>query len=91
MRRTPRSSVHLSRPLFAYTAAVGVFLSLFQWFFAYAQQIVEATLLLPLYNGTAIVVMTTIGILLFKEKLTRRRFAATAIGIAAIIIFGIAK
>ena len=89
-KREWRPTLHPSRPLFGWCALVGLFLGCFQWLFTYSQRVLEASLLLPLHSGTSIVAMTLIGIFLFKEKPTARRLAATAVGVAAVVLFSVA-
>lgn len=86
-----RPTAPLSRSLFGWCALVGLFLGCFQWFFTYSQRVVEASLLLPFHSGTSTLLMTVVGVVLFKERLSPRRIAGVAVGIAAIVLFGIAQ
>lgn len=86
-----RPSAPVSRGLVGGCALVGLFLGGFQWLFTYSQRVLEASLLLPIYNGATTVLMTLIGILFFKETLTKRRLAATVVGVAAIALFSIVQ
>ena len=84
-----KPSARPGRGFFGWAALVGLFLGCFQWVFTYSQRVLEASLLLPVYNGLATVTMTVLGLLLFRERLTKRRFLSTLIGVAAILLFGI--
>lgn len=76
---------------FGWAALIGVFLSCFQWLFTYSQRVLDAALLLPIYNGASTVVITVIGAIFYREKITKRRLASTIVGVAAIVLFGITK
>lgn len=78
------------RGFFGWAALVGLILGCFQWLFTYSQRVLEASLLLPVYNGMATVTMTVLGVILFREKMTKRRLASTIVGVSAIVLFGIA-
>ena len=80
-----------SRGLFGWCALVGLFLGSFQWFFTYSQRVLDASLLLPTFNGASTAMMTLIGILFFHERPTVRRIVSTVVGVAAIVVFGFAK
>ena len=90
-RKEWRPTARLSRSLFGWCALVGLFLGCFQWLFTYSQRVVEASLLLPFHSGTSTLLMTLIGVLIFKEKLSHRRIVGTAVGIAALVLFGIVQ
>ena len=89
-RRGIKPSARPGRGFFGWAALVGLFLGCFQWLFTYSQRVLEASLLLPVYNGLATVTMTVLGVLLFHEKMTGRRLLSTIFGVAAIVLFGIA-
>ena len=76
---------------FGWAALIGVFLSCFQWLFTYSQRVLDAALLLPIYNGASTVVITVIGVIFYREKMTKRRLASTIVGVAAIVLFGITR
>ena len=84
-------SARPSRGLFGWCALVGLFLGSFQWFFTYSQRVLDASLLLPTFNGASTALMTVIGILFFRERPTVRRIVSTVVGVAAIVVFGFAK
>ena len=88
-RRGIKPSARPGRGFFGWAALVGLFLGCFQWVFTYSQRVLEASLLLPVYNGLATVTMTVLGLLLFRERLTKRRFLSTLIGVTAIVLFSI--
>lgn len=90
-KRNFRPSAPVSRTLVGMTALTGAFLGAFQWFFTYSQRVLDASLLLPVYNGATTVLMMLVGVLFYKETLTRRRFASAIVGVAAIVLFGISR
>ena len=86
-----RAKAPISRSLVGLTALVGPFLGFFQYFFTYSQRVLDASLLLPIYNGATTVLMMLVSVLFYKEKLTRKRLASAIVGVMAIALFGITR
>lgn len=72
--------------VFALTAIVGILLGSFQSLYTYASSIIDGTLLFPAYNGGATLLVTLSGVILFREKLSKRQLLGVLTGAAAIIL-----
>lgn len=72
--------------LFIYAVVVAILLAIFQPIYAYSASIIPGTLLFPVYNGASTLLVTLSGMLLFKEKLSRRQWVGVAIGAVAIVL-----
>ncbi len=72
--------------LFIYAVVVALLLTLFQPIYAYSASIIPGTLLFPVYNGASTLLVTVSGILLFKERLSRRQWIGVATGAVAIVL-----
>ena len=68
------------------TAIVGILLGSFQSLYTYASSIIDGTLLFPAYNGGATLLVTLSGVILFREKLSKRQLLGVLTGAAAIIL-----
>lgn len=72
--------------LFGYAFVIALLLAVFQPVYAYAASVIDGTLLFPLYNGAATLLVTVSGMVLFKERLSRRQWIGVAAGAVAIIL-----
>ena len=66
--------------------AVALLLAAFQPIYTYSASVIPGTLLFPAYNGAATLLVTVSGMLLFKEKLSRRQWIGVSVGAVAIIL-----
>ena len=80
---TSRKRPHI---IFAYAAATGIILAVFQLFNTYAISTVNGTFLFPAYSGGCIILSTVSGFLIFKERLNARQTIGVAIGVVALIL-----
>jgi uncharacterized membrane protein len=78
-----------SNKTYIFAIAVGVILAVFQWLNTYAISIMDGSFLFPLYSGGSIILSTLVGILFFKDKLTKRQKYSITLGIIAVIIMNI--
>ncbi len=69
--------------------SIGVVLGAFNLIYAYAMSVLEATLLLPLYNGGTTLLVTLGSALLMKERLNKRQYTGILLGIVAIVLMSI--
>jgi drug/metabolite transporter (DMT)-like permease len=51
--------------------------------------VLDATLLLPLYNGGTTLLVTLGTALLFRERLTKRQYLGILLGLIAIVLMSI--
>jgi multidrug transporter EmrE-like cation transporter len=78
-----------SSKTYIFAIAVGVILAVFQWLNTYAISIMDGSFLFPLYSGGSIILSTLVGILFFKDKLTKSQKYSITLGIIAVIIMNI--
>lgn len=69
-----------------YAIAVGISLALFQAVYNYGMARIDGTLLFPAESGGAIILSTLAGVLIFKDKLTKRQMLGMAVGIVALVV-----
>ena len=74
---------------YAYREAVGLLLALYRRFNMYALSVVEATFLFPTYAGLNSLLMMLSGIILFKDKLSRKQTIGLICGIASVVLMNI--
>jgi len=86
LRRKENTSRKSPRIIFAYAAATGIILAVFQLFNTYAISTVNGTFLFPAYSGGCIILSTVSGFLIFKERLNARQTIGVAIGVVALIL-----
>ena len=72
--------------LFICAVAVALLLVVFQPIYAYSASVIPGTLLFPAYNGAATLLVTLSGMLLFKERLSRRQWIGVGVGAVAIVL-----
>ena len=86
LRRKENTSRKRPHIIFAYAAATGIILAVFQLFNTYAISTVNGTFLFPAYSGGCIILSTVSGFLIFKERLNARQTIGVAIGVVALIL-----
>ncbi len=69
--------------------AIGVILGCFNVIYAYAMSVLDATLLLPLYNSGTTLLVTLGSALLMKERLDRRQTIGVLLGVIAIVLMSL--
>ena len=74
---------------YIFAIAVGVILAVFQWLNTYAISIMDGSFLFPVYSGGSIILSTLVGILFFKDKLTKKQKISITLGIIAVIIMNV--
>ena len=84
--RNKKRTVRLSPSVFVFTALVGLLLGSFQSLYTYSSSVIDGTLLFPAYNGGSTLLVTLSGILIYKEKLTKRQWFGILVGAIAILL-----
>ena len=74
---------------YVFAVAVGIILAVFQWLNTYAISIMDGSFLFPVYSGGSIILSTLVGILFFKDKLTKRQKISITLGIIAVVIMNV--
>ena len=87
--RGKRCTYPIGRSVLLTGVSIGVILGIFNLIYAYAMLVLDATLLLPLYNGGTTLLVTLGSALLMKERLTGRQYTGVLLGIIAIVLMSI--
>ena len=72
-----------------FAVAVGMILAIFQWLHTYAVSIMDGSFLFPIYSGGSIILSTLVGILFFKDRLTKRQKISITLGMIAVVIMNL--
>lgn len=78
-----------SKNLLIYALVIGFIISVFQKLFMVCVECVKGAVLYPTYNGMQAVIMSIIGVLLFKDKLSSKQKLGIIFGIASIALMNI--
>ncbi len=84
-----KKTFRYSPNVFVHAALTGIILGVFQFVNTYAVKVIDGTLYFPAFGGGSTLAMTIIGIILFKDKLTKKQMLGTVMGIVAIIFMSI--
>ena len=84
-----KHTFQFSWKILAYALAIGVFLGVFQKFYALGMQKLDAAFMMPTWYGLQTLGMTTIGILAFGDKLCARQKWSIVCGLACIILMNL--
>ena len=74
---------------YMFAVAVGSILAVFQWLNTYAVSVMDGSFLFPIYSGGSIILSTLVGILFFKDRLTKRQKTSIALGVIAVVIMNL--
>ena len=66
--------------------SAGAVLAVFQWLNTYAVSVIDSTILFPSYNGGSMVLSALSGVLLLRDKLTKKQVFSVVTGAVAVII-----
>ena len=66
--------------------SAGAVLAVFQWLNTYAVSVIDSTILFPSYSGGSMVLSALSGVLLLRDKLTKKQICSVVLGAAAVII-----
>jgi drug/metabolite transporter (DMT)-like permease len=69
-----------------YIIAVGITLGTFQMLYNYTMTLVDGTYFFPVYSGGAIVLSTLLGVIMFKDKISKNQVVGIILGIASIVL-----
>ena len=69
-----------------YAAAVGVCLGAFQAVFNYGIAHIDGTFLFPAQAGGTVILSALAGVLIFKDKLTKRQVLGIVVGLVALVL-----
>lgn len=72
-----------------YAALAGLSLGIYQKTYIFAQRNVDGMLLFPCYAGLHSLVMTLIGVILFRDRLTKKQLAGVICGVGCVIFMNL--
>lgn len=81
-----KTTMGLQKAVVLYALGVGLSLCLYQRLNTYALSVVEGTFLFPTFVGLQSLVMTLVGVLMFKDKLTQRQKWSVVCGIISVVL-----
>ncbi len=88
-RREGNTYGFFNRRVLLYVLLIGVVLGLYQKLNMIGLEKIDGGFLFPTYSGMQSLGMTVIGILLFKDKLSRRQIVGIAAGILCVVLMNI--
>ena len=81
-----RKTYKTAPPVFLYALGVGGFLAVFQTVYQYSINNIPGTFLFPTYAGGCIILSTLMGVVLFKDKLSRKQLLSLVMGLVAVVL-----
>ena len=84
-----KTTMGLKKPVILYALAIGLTLCLYQRLNTYALSVVEGTFQFPTYAGLQSLGMTLVGVVLFKDQLTRRQQLSVLCGIVSVVLMNL--
>ncbi len=81
-----RKTAEFNRITLLVTALIGVILAVFQMVNTYAIATVDGTFLFPAYSGCTLICSTLVGIVLFKDRITRRQMLSLSLSLIATVL-----
>lgn len=88
-KKNGKTTVPFNRSIILYALAIGLTLSLYQRLNTYALGVVEGTFQFPTYAGLQSLGMTLVGVVLFKDQLSRRQQMGVVCGIISVVLMNI--
>ena len=85
-KREEGKATKFNPKIFIYIALVGGILALFQWLNNYALTIIDGTFFFPVYSGGSIILSSLVGVMIFKDKLTKKQLFGIILGVVAIVL-----
>lgn len=87
--RGQRCTYSVNKSVFLTAGLIGIILGIFSPTYSYAMATLDATLMLPLYNGGTTLLVTLGSALFIQERLTRRQYIGILLGIIAIVLMSL--
>lgn len=85
----PKASYRIGKNILLYALAIGAILTIYQKCYIYALVKIDTAILLPTQNGLQSILMTLIGIFLFKDKLSIRQIGGIVCGIVCVVLMNL--
>ena len=84
-----KSTFWFNKNVLFYAMAVGAIICVYQKFYMFGLSNLDGMFMFPTYSGMVALFMTTIGILFFKDKLTKRQLCGVALGICSVVLMNL--
>ena len=75
--------------VFPYTLAMGIIISVYQRLYMYGLAHIAGIFFFPMSSGLSSLAMTLIGVLMFRDKLSKTQWIGTACGLACVCLMNI--
>lgn len=89
MKNARKTSVKFNKKTVISGLSAGVVLSVFQVISTYGASVIDGSILYPVYNCASSLLLTVIGIIFFKEKLSKKQFLGIMCGITGVVLLSI--
>ena len=85
-----KATMKLGKNVLLYTLAIAVILAIYQKCYMIALVEIDSAVLFPSQNGMQTILMTFVGVLFFKDKLSLRQWFGIASGILCVLLMNLA-
>lgn len=86
MRKKEKRTFKVGFDMIKYGAGVGITLGIYQAFYTFGLANIDGTFLFPAQTGGLIIFSTLSGVLLFKDKLTKKQLVGVALGLISLVL-----
>ena len=83
------ATLRINKKLLLYTLIIAALLAIYQKCYMYALVKIDCAVLLPTHNGMQSLIMTFIGVLFFKDRLSVRQWIGILCGILCVILMNL--
>ncbi|MBQ9805847.1 MAG: EamA family transporter [Clostridia bacterium] len=84
-----KATMRIGKAVLLYTLAIAAILAIYQKCYMIALVEIDSAVLFPTHNGLQSLVMTFIGVLFFKDKLSKRQWLGVACGLLCIVLMNL--
>lgn len=85
----PKATMKLGKTVLLFTLAIAVILAVYQRCYMIALVEIDSAVLFPSMNGMQTLVMTFIGVLFFRDRLSLRQWIGTVCGILCVLLMNL--
>ena len=85
-RKGEKSPLGFKKSVVLYALAIGLVLGVYQRLNIYTMSVVEGTFHFPTYAGLQSLTMTLVGIVMFKDKLSKKQMIGVVCGIVSVVL-----
>ena len=85
-KKGEKTTFKINFNMIKYALAVGISLAVYQFVYTYSLRVIDGTLLFPTVTGGCVILAALSGVVIFKDKLTKRQIFGMFLGIVSIIL-----